>query len=69
MYYVLKQFVPGADIWVLQLNPDDPIYSYPTEAEAQAKCDELHAEDPTRQFKVSQAEQQNLPIYIQDNQK
>jgi hypothetical protein len=56
MYYVLKQFVPGADIWVLQLNPDDPIYSYPTFDEAQAKCDELHAEDPTRQFKVSQAE-------------
>ena len=56
MYYVLKQFVPGADIWVLQLNPDDPIYSYPTFDEAQAKCDELAIEDPSRQYKVSQME-------------
>ena len=55
MYYVLKQFVPGADIWVLQLNAEDPIYSYSTEAEAQAKCDELYAQDPSRQYKVSQA--------------
>jgi hypothetical protein len=54
-YLVLMQFVPGNDqIWVAQLNPNDPIYSYDTEAEAQAKADELQAADPTgRKYKVS----------------
>jgi len=52
-YYVLKQAFVNAEIWVSQFGPDDPIYEYPTEAEAQAKCDELAAEDPNRRFKVS----------------
>jgi hypothetical protein len=52
-YYVLKQFIAGADIWVLKLNAEDPAYVYDTEAEAQAKCDELAIEDPSRGYKVS----------------
>lgn len=52
-YYVLKQFIPGADIWVLKLNNDDTAYIYDTEAEAQTKCDELAVEDPSRKYKVS----------------
>ena len=55
-YYVLKQLVPNAEIWVTKLSADDPIYAYPTEEEAQAKCEELQIQDPTRRFKVSAAD-------------
>ena len=50
------QFIPGNDqIWVARLNPNDPIYQYDNEAEAQAKADELQANDPTgRQYRVTQ---------------
>jgi hypothetical protein len=49
------QFIPGLDqIWVARLTPEDPIYIFDTEEEAQAKADELKAADPTeRQYKVS----------------
>ena len=55
-YYVLKQAFINAEIWVSKLTAEDPIYEYPTEAEAQAKCDELAAENPGRRFKVSAVE-------------
>lgn len=57
MYKVEMQFIPGNDqIWVLHLNPDDPIYEYDNLLEAQAKADELQAADPTgRQYRVSTA--------------
>jgi hypothetical protein len=56
IYEVLMQFLPGNDsIWVAKLNPEDPIYQYDNEAEAQAKANELQAADPTgRKYKVSQ---------------
>jgi hypothetical protein len=55
-YEVQMQFIPGNDsIWVARLTPEDPIYQYETEAEAQAKADELQANDPTgRQYRVTQ---------------
>ena len=34
-YFILKQFMPDADIWVASLGPGDPIYSYPTQEEAE----------------------------------
>lgn len=54
MYQVQMQFIPGNDqIWVAHLTPDDPIYEYSTEEEAQAKAAELQAADPTgRQYRV-----------------
>jgi len=54
MFEVQMQFIPGNDmIWVARLNPDDPIYQYDNETEAQAKADELQANDPTgRKYKV-----------------
>jgi hypothetical protein len=54
MFQVQMQFIPGNDmIWVARLNPDDPIYEYDNEAEAQAKADELKSQDPTdRQYRV-----------------
>lgn len=54
MYQVQMQFIPGNDqIWVARLTPEDPIYEYPTEEEAQAKAAELQAADPTgRQYRV-----------------
>jgi len=48
------QFIPGNDsIWVARLNPEDPIYNFPIETEAQAKAAELQAADETgRQYRV-----------------
>ena len=56
MYQIEMQFIPGNDqIWVARLNPNDPIYQYDNEAEAQAKAEELQANDPTgRQYRVTQ---------------
>ena len=54
MYQVQMQFIPKNNmIWVARLNPDDPIYEYDNEPEAQAKATELQDNDPTgRQYKV-----------------
>lgn len=56
MYQVQMQFIPGNDsIWVARLTPEDPIYEYDNEPEAQAKADELQAADPTgRQYRTQQ---------------
>jgi len=56
IYQVQMQFIPGSDqIWVARLSPDDPIYEYPTQEEAQLKADELKLADPTdRQYRVVQ---------------
>jgi hypothetical protein len=46
MYTIQKQFIPGNDsIWVQQLTPEDEIFTFETEAEAQAKADELTSID------------------------
>jgi hypothetical protein len=46
MYTIQKQFIPGLDqIWVQQLTSEDTIYTFETEAEAQAKADELDSID------------------------
>lgn len=48
MYQVQMEFIPGnSTIWVAHLTPEDPIYEYNNQSEAQAKADELQAEDPT----------------------
>jgi len=54
MYQVQMQFIPGNDsIWVARLNPEDPIYEFPIETEAQAKAAELQSADETgRQYRV-----------------
>lgn len=56
IYQVQMQFIPGSDqIWVARLNPNDPIYEYDNEPEAQAKADELDLADPTdRKYRVTQ---------------
>ena len=58
LFEVQMQFIPGNDqIWVARLTPEDPIYQYDNEPEAQAKADELQAADPTgRLYRVSQLE-------------
>ncbi len=55
-FIVLCEFIPGlTQIWVARLTPEDPIYIYPTQEEAQAKADELQAADPTgRLYKVEE---------------
>lgn len=53
MYYILKQFVPGVDIWVTQLTPEDPIYSYPSLEEAETALPEVQALYPSNACKVS----------------
>jgi hypothetical protein len=56
IYQVQMQFIPDNDsIWVAHLNPEDPIYEYDNEPEAQAKADELQAADLTgRKYRVQQ---------------
>lgn len=56
IYQVQCEFIPGnSQIWVAKLLPTDPVYEYDTSAEAQAKADELQAQDPTgRLYRVQQ---------------
>ena len=56
MWQVQMQFIPGSDqIWVARLNPEDPIYEYDNEAEAQKKANELQSEDTTgRLYRIVQ---------------
>jgi hypothetical protein len=56
MYQVQMQFLPGNDmIWVAQLNPDDPIYEYHIETQAEAKAFELQQADTTgRTYRVAE---------------
>ena len=56
IYQVQMQFIPDNDsICVAHLNPEDPIYEYDNEPEAQAKADELQAADTTgRKYRVQQ---------------
>lgn len=55
IYQVQMEYIPGnSTIWVAHLNPNDPIYEYDNEPEAQAKADELQASDPTgRLYRVA----------------
>ena len=57
-YIVLMQFIPGLDqIWVARLNPEDPIYTFDTLEECEAKAAELEAADETgRKYKASQVD-------------
>ena len=56
MWQVQMEFIPNNPmIWVAQLSPDDPIYEYDNEPEAQAKANELQSQDPTgRLYRVVQ---------------
>ena len=53
MYYILKNFYPGSNIWVVQLSPDDPIYSYETLEAAEAALPEVQALYPDNLCRVS----------------
>ena len=57
-YIVLMQFIPGLDqIWVARLTPEDPIYTFETLEEAEAKAAELQAADPSgRLYKAAPVE-------------
>ena len=54
MYEIQMEFIPGNNmIWVARLNPEDPIYQYPTLMEAEAKGFELENADSTnRKYRV-----------------
>ena len=54
-YIVLEQFIPGLDqIWVARLTPEDPIYTFDTLEECEAKAAELQAADSSgRLYKAS----------------
>jgi hypothetical protein len=56
MYQIQVQYLPGNNqIWVTRLHPDDPIYEYDNEPEAQTKTQELQSQDTTgRQYRVVQ---------------
>jgi hypothetical protein len=52
-YYILKQFLPGTQIWVWKLNEEDIGYVYDTPEEAEDMCLYLKEQDPSREYKVS----------------
>ena len=56
IYQVQIQFIPGnVTIWGARLNPDDPIYEYDNETDAQTQADTLQQEDTSgRQYRVVQ---------------
>lgn len=53
MYYILKQFVPGAEIWVAKLNDSDPEYVYSTLEEAAEAFPSVQALYPDNKCKIS----------------
>jgi len=53
MYYILKQFYPGAQVWVAKLDENDPEYSYATLEEAEAALPSVQALYPNNECKVS----------------
>ena len=54
MYKIEMQFIPGVEnIWVLKLNPEDPIYEFDNEEKAQEKAKELEEFDSEgRKYRV-----------------
>lgn len=74
-YLVLKQYVPSNDphneVWALsnvysaKINEGDPIDIFDTEAEAQAKADNLKANDSSvRNYKVVPVNDGELSKYL-----
>ena len=57
-YIVLMEFIPGlTQIWVARLQPEDPIYTFDTLEECEAKATELQAADETgRLYKAAEAD-------------
>jgi hypothetical protein len=57
-YIVLMEFIPGlTQIWVARLQPEDPIYTFDTLEECEAKAAELQAADETgRKYKASEVD-------------
>jgi hypothetical protein len=52
-YIIQMQYLPGWDIWVSQLNSNDPIYEFNDEEDALENAAELEASDPSgRKYRV-----------------
>jgi len=52
-YIILKQFMPGAEIWVAKLTPSDTEYSYDTLEEAEEALPTVQELYPNNKCKVS----------------
>lgn len=54
-YIVLMEYLPGlSQIWVARLTPEDPIYTFETLEECEAKAAELQSLDSTgRAYKAA----------------
>ena len=53
-YYILKQFIPNADVWVVKLTTDDTVYSYDTLEEAVTALITVGPLYPENQLKIQQ---------------
>lgn len=51
-YYILKQFIPNADVWVAKLDPSDTIYSYSTLEDAESDLPAIQLIYPDRALKI-----------------
>ena len=52
-FYILKQFFPGAEIWVAKLNDEDPEYTYNTIEETEEALPTVQELYPNNLCKVS----------------
>lgn len=51
-YFILKQFLPGTQIWVEKLNEEDPQYAYPTQEQAETSLPQVQELYPNNLCKV-----------------
>lgn len=51
-YFILKQFYPNAEVWVVKLNEDDTVYEYSTLEEAEAGLESVQALYPNNVCRV-----------------
>lgn len=51
-YYILKQFLPGVDVWVVKLDDNDTVYEYLTIEEAEAELSYVQSLYPNNLCKV-----------------
>jgi hypothetical protein len=54
-FYIVKQFIPNAQVWVVKLNGDDNVYEYNTSEEAEAALVVVQPLYPNNQCRVQAA--------------
>lgn len=51
-YYIVKQFIPNAQVWVVKLDADDTAYEYGTLEEAEVALIDVQALYPNNECRI-----------------